>query len=322
MGFWDWNLQTGKITCSDNLERLYGLLPTPDEATRETLIARVHPEDRDLVYQTSQRSFESSPDSTIEFRVIWPDGSIHWLESKCQVFYDDRGKPVRQIGIGLDICDRKQAETQIKASLREKEVLLQEIHHRVKNNLQVISSLLDLQSLSIDEPATQELFRESQNRIRSMALVHEKLYQSKDCARINFAEYIENLINYLFRAYGVSDRDIALKLEIDNKVSVNIDTAIPCGLIINELVSNALKHAFPDGKIGQIGIALHSDESHHFSLMVRDNGKGLPTNFEFKSIKSLGLQLVNVLANQLKGKVELDRRVGTEFRITFSEISR
>ena len=321
MGFWDHNLQTGTITYSDNLERLYGLVPNTYEATQETLLARVHPEDRELVRQANQRSLETGEESKIEFRVIWPDGSIHWLESKCQVFYDERGNPVRQIGISLDICDRKQADAQIQASLQEKEILLQEIHHRVKNNLQIVSSLLDLQSDSIQEPATLELFRESQNRVKSMALVHEKLYQSKDFTRINFAEYVENLISYLFRAYGVSEDHIYLELDIA-QVTLNIDTAIPCGLIVSELVSNALKYAFLDNLQGLISISLRSDESNNFLLIVKDDGRGMPTDFDFKSVKSLGLQLVNILTKQLKGTLELDRHDGTEFRVSFSEIIR
>ena len=321
MGFWDHNLQTGTITYSDNLERLYGLVPNTYEATQETLLARVHPEDRELVRQANQRSLETGEESKIEFRVIWPDGSIHWLESKCQVFYDERGNPVRQIGISLDICDRKQADAQIQASLQEKEILLQEIHHRVKNNLQIVSSLLDLQSDSIQEPATLELFRESQNRVKSMALVHEKLYQSKDFTRINFAEYVENLISYLFRAYGVSEDHIYLELNIA-QVTLNIDTAIPCGLIVSELVSNALKYAFLDNLQGLISISLRSDESNNFLLIVKDDGRGMPTDFDFKSVKSLGLQLVNILTKQLKGTLELDHHDGTEFRVSFSEIIR
>ncbi|HAJ61637.1 MAG TPA: hypothetical protein DCP31_22265 [Cyanobacteria bacterium UBA8543] len=321
MGFWDHNLQTGTITYSDNLERLYGLVPNTYEATQETLLARVHPEDRELVRQAKQRSLETGEESKIEFRVIWLDGSIHWLESKCQVFYDARGNPVHQIGISLDICDRKQADAQIQASLHEKEILLQEIHHRVKNNLQIVSSLLDLQSESIQEPATLELFRESQNRVKSMALVHEKLYQSKDFTRVNFAEYVENLISYLFRAYGVSEDHIYLNLDIA-QVTLNIDTAIPCGLIVSELVSNALKYAFLDNLQGLISISLRSNESNNFLLIVKDDGRGMPIDFDFKSVKSLGLQLVNILTKQLKGTLELDRHNGTEFRVSFSEIIR
>jgi PAS domain S-box-containing protein len=223
--------------------------------------------------------------------------------------------------VGIDITDRKLAEAKIQTSLREKEILLQEVHHRVKNNLQVISSLLDLQSQEIQAPSMLEVFRESQNRVHSMALVHEKLYQSKDFAKINFAEYIESLTNYLFKAYDLKTSNITLDLDIDD-VNLNIDTAIPCGLIINELISNALKHAFPNNKPGIISIALHSDSDNHLTLTVQDDGVGLPMNWDVKSVKSLGIQLVKILTKQLKGTIELDKTAGSKFIIKFARISR
>ena len=222
------------------------------------------------------------------------------------------------VSVGIDITERKLAEAQIQASLREKEVLLQEIHHRVKNNLQVISSLLDLQSQQIEESAMLEVFRESQNRVKSMALVHEKLYQSKNFAKINFAEYTESLVKYLFKAYALHSGNITLELDID-EVTLNIDTAIPCGLIINELVSNALKYAFPDNQRGTISISLHSGGEQHFTLIVKDDGVGLPMDWDLKSAKSLGLQLVKVLTKQLKGTIEIDRNRGSQFRVDLSE---
>ncbi|HEY9608012.1 PAS domain S-box protein [Allocoleopsis sp.] len=320
MGFWDWNIQTETVTWSDNFKRLFGLDPNNDNHSYETFVAMLHPDDREHVHQASERSFQGEGEGDIEFRIVLPDGSIRWIQSKYQVYYDETGKPIRRTGIDLDITERKQAETQIKESLREKEVLLQEIHHRVKNNLQVISSLLDLQSQYIDDSAMLEAFRESHNRIRSMALIHEQLYQSKDCAKINFSEYITSLTNDLFRAYGVHPGQITLELEIE-EVTLNINTAIPCGLIISELVSNALKHAFPQGRAGIIKVALYSDADNQLTLQVTDNGIGFPEDSEFRTVKSLGLQLVSVLANQLEGTLELDRRLGTQFKITFFEIS-
>ena len=216
----------------------------------------------------------------------------------------------------VDLTWHKHAETQIQASLREKEVLLQEIHHRVKNNLQVICSLLDLQSQDIEEPATLEMFRESQNRVKSMALVHEKLYQSKDFASINFAEYIENLISYLFQVYRMNASNITLELDID-EVSLNIDQAIPCGLIISELVSNALKYAFPNSQEGSITINFNSNLNNQITLIIKDNGVGFNTNFDFTNLNSLGLKLVNVLIHQLEGTLEIDYSAGTEFKIIF-----
>ncbi|NEO99971.1 MAG: hypothetical protein F6K58_15085 [Symploca sp. SIO2E9] len=224
------------------------------------------------------------------------------------------------VSVGIDITERYQAEIEIQESLREKEVLLQEIHHRVKNNLQVIVSMLDLQSQQLETQGMKEAFRESQNRVKSMALVHEILYQSKNFARLNLSDYIQNLTSNLFRAYGVNTSNIKLELDID-EVALNIDTVITCGLIINELVSNAIKYAFPNSMRGLIKIALHVGIDKYLTLIVRDSGVGLPKNLDLKSVNSLGFQLVNVLTKQLGGILEVKCGVGTEFRVYFSEIS-
>jgi PAS domain S-box-containing protein len=319
MGFWAWNIQSGTVTWSDNFKRIFGLPLDIEEGSYELFLSIVHPEDRDRVHQASLSSFESGESGAIDYRIVWPDGSIHWIESLFQFFLDETGKPIRKTGLDLDVSERKVAELKLQESLQEKEVLLQEIHHRVKNNLQVICSLLDLQSQRLQEPAMQEVFRESYNRIKSMALVHEKLYQYRNFVRINFAEYIESLTNELFYAYEVNSSHITLELDID-EISINIDTAIPCALIINELVSNALKYAFVDSQVGKITIDFHPEESKYFTLVVKDSGQGLPKDFDFNTTQSLGLQLVNVLINQLEGTLEVDSSNGTEFRISFSEL--
>jgi PAS domain S-box-containing protein len=230
---------------------------------------------------------------------------------------DWRGRLVSRVVVLRDITERKKAEERINASLREKEVLLKEIHHRVKNNLQVISSLLYLQSKSIEDKRALEMFQDSQNRVRSMALVHERLYQSQDLARVDFAEYVRSLANYLFRSYGVNTNLIKLKIHVDD-VSLGVDAAIPFGLVVNELVSNSLKHAFPDDRAGEIRITLRLDGGQSL-LMVSDNGVGFPENLDFRDTRSLGLQLVNTLVDQLEGTIELDRSEGAAFKITFAE---
>jgi len=218
-----------------------------------------------------------------------------------------------------EITSRQQAESQIKASLKEKEVLLKEIHHRVKNNLQIISSLLKLQSRHTDNSQTLEMFKESQSRIRTMALIHEKLYQSNDLARVNFAEYIVNLAANLFRSYELNSSQIKPLINVEN-IFLEIDVAVPCGLIINELVSNSLKYAFTAGTPGEIRIELYADNSRDLALIVSDNGVGLPEGLDWQNLKSLGLQLVNNLVEQLGGTVKLNRNHGTEFRIIFPRL--
>jgi len=210
---------------------------------------------------------------------------------------------------------RTQEEDEIKASLKERETLLKEIHHRVKNNMQIISSLLSLQAAQAKEPETIEMLNESQRRIRSMALIHETLYRSGSLAEIDFGEYVEGLIQELLRMYNVPLGVITITTDIKN-IQFGVDTAIPCALIINELVSNCLKYAFPDGRTGEVTIALQRANGAH-TLTVADNGVGIPADLDFRTTDSLGMQLVVTLVNQLEGTIELDRENGTAFAISF-----
>ncbi|MGB9979302.1 PAS domain S-box protein [Methanobacterium sp.] len=220
----------------------------------------------------------------------------------------------------LDITDNKIAENKIKESLIEKEVLLREIHHRVKNNLQIISSLLNLQTRCVDGEETVNVLKESQNRVKTMAMVHEKLYQSEDLKDINFKEYIENLVSDLFYSYGIKKGTIDLQIDADN-LEIDLDTAIPCGLIINELVTNSLKYAFPgpNGK-AVVKVELKKLQQDKLKLVISDNGRGLPDNLDIENVETLGLKMVTILVNQLKGTLELDRTNGTEFKILFKEL--
>jgi PAS domain S-box-containing protein len=215
-----------------------------------------------------------------------------------------------------DITQRKIADESIRASLREKEVLLKEIHHRVKNNLQVVTSLLGLQSRTIQDDALRKMFQESQNRVHSMALIHESLYQSANLSEIDFPAYIDQLADHLFRSYGVNSNRVQLTASID-ELRLTMDTAVPCGLIINELVSNALKYAFPDGRSGRIQIEMREDESHLIRLAVIDDGVGFPDGIEKASTKSLGLRLVRTLADQLGATVEMISDAGARVVLTF-----
>ncbi|NEP00054.1 MAG: PAS domain S-box protein [Symploca sp. SIO2E9] len=220
------------------------------------------------------------------------------------------------VGVGIDITEQKLAEEALRKSLTEKEILLQEVHHRVKNNLQVISSLLDLQSYSLKDTKTIELFRESYNRVKSMALVHERLYSSASLEKINFAEYIETLTCHLIQSYELSREPIEIKINCE-EVLLNLDKAITCGLIVNELISNALKYAFPQKTGGLVEITLKREGEQLF-LTIKDNGVGLPKDLDWQAPPTLGLQLVKILTQQLEGELELEPSQGTEFRIKFS----
>lgn len=212
-----------------------------------------------------------------------------------------------------DITETKQAAEELKKSLNEKEVLLKEIHHRVKNNLQVISSILNLQSSFIKDNHTINILKESQNRIKSMAFIHESLYQNKDFSNVNFADYVRNLCNTLFYTYNTSDDFVKLKMEI-SPIKLSIDNAIPCGLIINELVSNALKYAFPNSAKGELIIRVFQ-QKNQLNIEVEDNGIGFPENVNFRNTDSLGLQLVITLVEQLNAQIELISKEGCKFAV-------
>ena len=216
-----------------------------------------------------------------------------------------------------DITDRKKVEDKLRSSLREKEVLLKEIHHRVKNNLQIVSSMLNLQMGQIKDSEARDLFQESQSRVRSIALFHEQLYQSKDLARVEIAEYLKGLCTGLFATYGVNPEQVVLSVRVQD-IPLGVDAAISCGLIVNELLANALKHAFPEGRRGEVQITLYG-EGHQVTLEVADNGLGFPPNLDFRSHTTLGLRLVCILTEQIRGTIDLDRREGTRFIVRFDK---
>lgn len=221
------------------------------------------------------------------------------------------------IRLNQEIDERKRVEEQAKNSLKEKEILLREIHHRVKNNMQIISSLLNLQSQYVKDKESFEMFRESRNRILSMAFVHEKLYQSKDLTKIDFDDYIRSMTQHLLRTCSVDPRAVRLNINCSD-IFLSIDMAVPCGLIINELISNAFKHAFPEGRKGEITIDFRPDADNRLTLVVSDTGIGLPKDIDISNSKTLGLQLIKDLVDQLGGTLNIERDGGATFRITFT----
>jgi PAS domain S-box-containing protein len=214
-------------------------------------------------------------------------------------------------------ADLASANTALEAALQQKDMLLKEIHHRVKNNLQTVSSLLSLQSGYSPDPFVKAMFADSQQRIQSMALIHEILYQSRDLGRLNMADYLRTLAAHLVRSYRTDDTQITLTLSVD-QILLDVDTAIPCGLLLNELISNCLKHAFPDRRKGEVSIVLHADPSDQVTLTIRDDGIGFPADLDFRNSNTLGLQLVTGLVEQLQGTITMARHVGCAFTITFS----
>jgi two-component sensor histidine kinase len=250
---------------------------------------------------------------------VTKDGDRIPVEVNAHLF-DLHGEPT-VLAIARDITRRKRVEAELRAALLEKDVLLREVHHRVKNNLQVISSLMDLQSGYIANEQILRMFQESQNRVKSMALIHEKLYQSAGLTRIDFETYLQNLTAHLFRSFGVSAYMVTLRLDVQD-VFLDLDMAVPCALIINELVSNALKYAFPDSwrqtrdDEAKVWITLHK-EADDLVLIVGDNGIGLPAGLDMARANSLGLRLVSMLARQLKATLDIEGGNGTTFKLTF-----
>lgn len=257
-----------------------------------------------------------------EYGIVEPasqrdSGTLVWLETNKIPLHDVRGRVIGTLGTAQDITERKRAEEQIKASLQEKEVLLKEVHHRVKNNLQVIDSLFRHQCRHAKDKQTIEVLKECQNRVNSMAMLHEKLYQSQDLSKINSDEYITSIVANLVDSYSCNADLTSLKINIEDIV-LDIETALYCGLIVNELVSNSFKYAFPPGKQGEIHINFYSGDAHNLILSVKDNGVGLPISFDLQKSQSLGLKLVRSFVRQLGGDLEINRSGGTEFMITFT----
>ncbi len=290
----------------------------PQELVGHSLYELIHPDDQEKVRQTIKKSINATEGLRVESRLKTAEGKYIWIETTGKPVVDENGFR-GFIYSGRDITEQKKSAEYIKKSLEEKEALLREIHHRVNNNLQVISSLLSLQSDNVRDPRDHELFVESQNRVRSMAMIHEKLYQSDKFNSINFRDYLKTLINRLIYDYSQDLGHIDLELDIEN-VELNIETSVPCGLIINELVSNSLKHAFPQGRNGKIIVKFHKIKDKYV-LMVGDNGIGPLEKSVLESSKKLGFNLVKSLIKQLDASLEILESEGTLYRITFAELT-
>lgn len=250
--------------------------------------------------------------------IVTKGGEERFIEWFDQTIHNAQGSIIGLLSIGQDITERKLQEEKIQASLREKETMLKEIHHRVKNNLQVVQSLLNLQAGEMKDPGAIEALRASRDRIRSMALVHEKLYQSPDLSSIDMADYLRNLSTRLLHSLQVSPDKVNFKLEVE-EIQIGIEKAIPLGLILNELISNALKHAFPGGRAGEIRVGFARVDGGMIRLTVGDNGIGFPKEVDFSKTDSLGFQVITALVEQLEGTMEMKRDIETVFTITFRD---
>jgi PAS domain S-box-containing protein len=336
---WEFDVPTGVFTFNDRFYAMYGTTAEREggyEMPAEVYAREfVHPDEINVVADEVNKAITTTdPDyvSQVEHRIIRRDGEIRHIIVRIAITKDANGRTIKTHGANQDITELKNIEEklkrfneelerqvksrteELKATIDEKILLLREIHHRVKNNLQIIISLVNLQMRQIGDERLKQVMAETQNRVRAMSLVHEKLYQSESLSHIDLSEYIRFLTTQLFAYYGIDSRRIRLDIDI-GKTMVDINTAIPVGLIINELVSNALKHAFPSDQKGTITIRSRYDDKV-LSLVVRDDGIGLPPDLDWKNPESLGLRLVNSLVDQLDGTIELKKERGTTFIIS------
>jgi len=271
---------------------------------------------QDIYYLKRRQVLKTKVQQSFELKIKKADNTEFYAQLQCRAICDLEGKITHIRGVIIDINRLMLAEEQLKNSLREKEFLLKELHHRVKNNLALVSSMLNIQEEIARDPIVDHVFKSSRNRIKSMALVHEILYHSEDLGKIDFSQYINKLLDHLSYSYGTRKTGPSLKIRIGD-IKMPINKAIPCGLIINELATNAFKYAFTGDKAGEIRIELSIKDDKSCQLLIGDNGVGLPADLEVGNTKSFGFTLLTILINQLKGSFEIDRGGGTTFRITF-----
>jgi two-component sensor histidine kinase len=278
---------------------------------------RLPPQDRDRTATDWTQCVRTGCFWDYEYRIIDRAGKGTYILSRGAPIRDNNGKVTSWVGIHFDVTDLRLATNRLEASLREKDVVIKEVHHRVKNNMQVINGFLLLQSQYLTDPLSIKMMEEAQQRVKTMALVHERLYQSKSLEFIDASDYINSLVTDLLNSSLLETR-IETRVDVDH-ININLDMAIPCGLIINELVTNSLKHAFKGRTGGLISVSMHLGADHRFTLTVQDDGVGLPADYTRRSAATLGTQLVRVLVGQLGGEMIVSGKNGAVFAMSFPE---
>ncbi|OHD18846.1 MAG: hypothetical protein A2Y38_11515 [Spirochaetes bacterium GWB1_59_5] len=319
-GLWDLDVASDRAYYNPAYYHILGYKPDEFEAAGQTWRRLVHPDDYGRALAADRDCIEGRQDFIeTEYRMKAKNGDWRWIyaRGKC-ISRGKDGRALRLVGTHLDITDRKVAEERLRRSLAEKEVLLREVHHRVKNNLNVISSLLNLQSAVIETPEQAlAAFQNSRDRIKAMSLAHEELYKSQDYSHVDMSEYLGELFNQLLVAYAAKDR-ISLSLDV-KRIVLSVNAAIPCGLIINELITNAFKYAYPGGRQGEVRVSLSELGDGLLELRIADDGIGFSQDQPATVGSSLGLTLVNLLVEQLGGGIQVSSSIGSgsDFRIRF-----
>ncbi|MDI6644207.1 MAG: PAS domain S-box protein [Methanobacteriaceae archaeon] len=300
------------LGCNQAFEEFIGI--SKDEIIGKNVFELLPPEQARKYHEKDRELLENPGKQEYEALVKYADGREHVVIINKATYNDLEGNLAGIIGVMTDITERKNFEDKLKSIIKEKDSLIREIHHRVKNNMQIISSLLSLQMEYVDDFKSYELFQESRNRVKSMAMIHEKLYMTDELSQIDMHKFIEGLIYELSSIYGANTQ-INKKISVDN-IYIDISTAVPCAIILNELITNSIKHAFPHGRAGELEVSFKK-VNDDIELIVSDNGVGFPEDMDFKKPKTLGLQLVNSIVNQINGRIELDKNNGSSIKITF-----
>lgn len=323
-GVWEWDVNNNHCFFSRRYYTMLGYQPDDFSGSFDTWKSLTHPDDLERVLPIIREAISTNTPFAVEFRMKRQSGDWCWIQSMGSP-YHYRGASEDQtisnvfVGTHVDITERKDSEAELKQNLKEKEILLKEIHHRVKNNLLVVASLLEFQSDYSDNTEIHRALQDSQNRVLSMSLIHERLYQSTDLSHIEFRDYLETLIEQLFASYNIDSHKITYTIHSE-PIRLNIETAHPCGLIINEIISNVLKHAFPDARTGTVEILVNQEPTGLIHLRIKDNGIGIPEHIDLFKTDSLGMELIVMLVEQIRGEIHLNRQQGTEFHMTFSEL--
>lgn len=313
---WEWNIATGELVWDERMYELYRVSPDEERGTYAMWSRRVHPDDLAKAELARDEALAGIRDYDTEFRVVWPDGQIRLVRANAVISRDEHGIPLRMTGANIDITDSRKKEEAIAAALREKETLLKELYHRVKNNLQVVASLFNLQSRTLPEGAARTALAEGAGRVRAMALVHEKLYQSSSLSSIALDSYVADLCAQLSHAASAAERGIALDAQVE-RFAIDVETAVPLGLVLNELICNSLEHGFPDGRTGKIAVRIARRGGDAVGVEVRDNGVGLPDGMNYDQSTTLGLKLVAALSGQLGGKFSIQNDQGACATLVF-----
>jgi len=322
IGIWDWHIAEDLLLWDEGMHRIYGTAKAGFRGKVAAWREVIHPDDIRLFDEDMQTALRGERMFSPVFRILRPDGEVRSIKAHSHIIRDRTGKALRMIGVNLDITDRILAEEQIRKSLEEKILLLRELHHRTKNNMAVISALLNMQAEETRDDRLCAAYAEMQARIDSMSLVHQKLYEARDLSRINLKAYVSDLMGLLSTSFRVSAVKLSVEREMED-VSVSIDVAIPCGLILAELFMNSFKHAFPSDRSGEITCRLQKLTDGEILLSVADNGVGLPPGFDPAKDGRMGLQTIRSLGEQqLNGKVQFESHDGLTCELRFRGDSR